>query len=241
LELALFFAFSEYLKYLSKTKMRGMRVFVLLYLILTLSTEVSNAQNDFVEGMLTYSVKITKNDAEQTKQNIKGFLYIKLKGYSLIKELQLESGFSNTMLYNSAKKLNYSFRKISTQGYAIQLNSNQLEQKLNNCKDLNIEELPSDTKTIKNFKTEKAKLYCNNNKPVIVYYTKEWNISNPYIFEDFPPFNYLPLAFEINKEDGSTFDFELKSIEAKPMDNSTFEIPQGYKVITQEEFRSWQH
>lgn len=218
-----------------------MKKSVLIFLVLVHSFLASNAQQSFIEGVLTYSVKITKNSAEQAKQKANGVLYIKLKGGSIIKELKLESGFNNTMLYNSSRKLNYSFRNIGNQGYAIQLNPNQLEQKLNDCKDLNVEVLPSDTRTIKNFKTEKAKLYCNNTKPIIVYYTKEWKINNQYLFENFPLFNYLPLAFEINEEDGSSFKFELKEIEAKPMDNSTFEVPQGFKVISQEEFKSWQH
>lgn len=76
---------------------------------------------------------------------------------------------------------------------------------------------------------------------MIVYYTKEWNIHNQQLFENFPSFAYLPLSFELKNEDGSVLHLELLKIEERPMDNSLFEIPKDYKIISDKEYRAWQH
>jgi hypothetical protein len=199
------------------------------------------AQKKFIEGDITYSLKIAQNQMDDGQQNVKGIFKIKIKGEKLLKEMILENGFNNTILYNGINNSYFSFRKVGNQSFAIQLNKDHFEKQRANCAQMNIEPLMGDIKTIKNFRTEKAKLLCNNQKPIIVQYTKDWSLNNTHLFDEFPQFQFLPLAFEIVKNDGSIFSFELINIEEKLMDNGEFEIPNGYKIITQEEFKSWQH
>lgn len=200
------------------------------------------AQNNFVEGEIIYSVIVRQANAESKGINKEGQLKIKLKAAAVVKELTLKGEeFANTILYSGIYRPNYSIRMINGKGFAVQLDTNLVNRKLANCQKLNIEPLLSDIKTIHNFNTEKATLSCNNAKPIILYFTKEWKINHPLLFEDFPSFTYLPLKFTINKEDGSTIQFELVSIESKPMDNRTFDVPNGYNIISQEEYQSWQH
>lgn len=213
----------------------------LLSMLLCMNSLCSLAQNNFIEGKIVYSVKIESVDPKQNKQFATGTLNLFLKGNVVLKELSLSSGFKNKMIFNASEKKAYSLRQIGEEKYALQLDAEQLKKKLEKCAQLNIQDYESDIKSIANFKTEKAKLTCNNNAPIVVYYTKEWLIANESLFEDFPTFNYLPLAYDIKNEDGSIFHFELQKIETAPMDNAAFKIPDGYKVITYEEYKSWRH
>jgi hypothetical protein len=201
----------------------------------------SAAQNSFIEGELTYTVSIESNNIELSKTKSFGTLTLMLKGNCVVKTLELNTGFKNTIIYNHQKKASCSLRNIGQEKVALLLEPDQLSKKQNRCSTLRVEELVTDIQTILNFKTERAKLHCNNLKPIIIYYTRDWLINSPYLFDEFSNFHYLPLSFDINNEDGSIIHFELKKIEAKPMDNSLFEVPKDYKVITSEEYNSWQH
>jgi hypothetical protein len=194
-------------------------------------------QKQFIEGEIVYNVTITAADAKDNKVNA-GTLTISIKANSVTKELNLQSGFRNTIIFNQSEKVAYSLREHEGIQYAIQLDPDQLKKKQEKCTQPERQELESDRKTTLGFATEKVKLTCNNTNPVVVYYTKAWRIGNPNIFQDFPFFDYLPLAYEIKNEDGNLFGFELQKIEAKPIDNRVFNVPPGYKKISQQEYKS---
>lgn len=200
----------------------------------------SSAQNSFIEGEIIYTVRIEAVNPKLEKQISTGELRIKLKGNSVIKELSLSSGFKNTMLFEKGKDA-YSIRKIAGEKFALQLDAEQIKKKQQKCVNFTTEEYTNDIKSIANFKTERAKLLCNDAPPMLIYYTKEWIINNEFLFENFPFFQFLPLAYDIKNDDGSLFHFELQKIEASPQDNSVFKIPDGYKIISYEEYKSWQH
>jgi hypothetical protein len=163
-------------------------------------------------------------------------LSIKQKGHAVLKELLLKNGFKSTKLFLGQAKPSYSFILIAEQNFALKSDEESLK-----CKDLTLETLPTDIKSIAGFKTERGKILCKDRKPIVLYYTQEWQTNNPLLFEEFSSFKALPLAFEINNEDGSLIRFELMKIESKPMENATFQIPNGYKTISQEEYKAWQH
>lgn len=212
-----------------------------LKILLLCSISLSSAaQKNFIEGSITYSVRIESTSPKQTKQMATGSLNLFLKGNVVVKELELSSGFRNTMIFNGNEKAAYALRTIGGEHYALQLDQAQQKKKQEKCAQLTTEDMPGDLKSIANFKAEKTSIKCNNMPPLVVYFTKDWRISNQDLFEDFPSFSYLPLAYDIKNEDGSIFHFELQKIEAKPMDNSSFKIPEEYKIIGYEEFKSWQ-
>lgn len=202
----------------------------------------ANAQKVFVEGELVYAITISQNNPEQkTPNNIQGLLSIKQKGNAVVKELVLKNGFTSTKLFLGQNKPSYSFVLIGEKNYALKIDGDNTNNSLLKCSQLTLEALPSDIKAIAGFKTERGKILCNDRKPIVLYYTKDWQINNPLLFEEFSSFQSLPLAFDINNEDGSLIHFELRSIESKPLDNATFQIPNGYKIISQEEYKAWQH
>lgn len=199
------------------------------------------AQKNFIEGTIVYKVKIEKPDPKLALQTSNGTLTLMLKGKVVVQTLSLQSGFKNTMIFNGNTKSVHSLRKIGNETYALQLDTNQVNKKYEKCSKLTLQDYESDIKSIGGFKTEKAKLICNNAAPLIVYYTKEWKIENEQLFEDFATFEYLPLSYDIKNDDGTMLHFELQSIEANPIDNNSLKIPDGYKVISYEQYKSWQH
>jgi hypothetical protein len=202
----------------------------------------ANAQKLFVEGELLYAITISQNHPEQkTPNNIQGTLSIKQKGHAVLKELLLKNGFKSTKLFLGQAKPSYSFVLIGEQNFALKSDEESLRNTLLKCKELTLEPLPTDIKSIAGFKTERGKILCNDRKPIVIHYTQEWQTNNPLLFEEFSSFKSLPLAFEINNEDGSLIRFELINIESKPMENVVFQIPSGYKIISQEEYKVWQH
>lgn len=192
-------------------------------------------QNQLTEGEIVYEVRITS--AKESSINT-GTLTILIKAANVTKELSLQSGFKNTIIFNQQEKAVYSLRKVDNVPYAIQLDPEQLKKKQEKCAQPERQELESDRKAILNFTAEKVKLNCRQTSPIFVYYTKTWIIDNPHLFPDLPSFNYLPLAYEVKNEDGSTLSFELKKVEAKPIDNRAFSVPQEYKKVSQQEYKN---
>lgn len=215
---------------------------VLSCFFLLLVFQKTKAQKVFVEGELFYAITISKSDPEQRTQNsIKGTLRVKQKGHAVLKELELKNGFKSTKLFMGLGKPSYSFVNIGDQNFALKNDFENVNRALSKCSQLSIENLPIEINAIAGFKTERGRMLCNDRKPIVIYYTKEWQINNPLLFEEFPSFQSLPLSFDVKNDDGSQIHFELINIESKPLDNSTFQIPNGYKTISQEEYKSWQH
>lgn len=218
--------------------------------ILTLSAvthlvayEYSRAQQTFVEGELKYRINIKQNNPEASKQELNGTLLIKLKSGAVLKELTLDNNTKTTQLILSAgrKKQSYSFVQVGDKNFAVQQDFKQLEQKIGRCKSFNLQELPIEAQSYGGFKTQRATISCNDQRPFTISYTKEWSINNPYIFEEFSSFTHLPLAYQINLDNGSQINCSFISIKSSPMNNSEFEVPKNYTIISQEELRSWQH
>jgi hypothetical protein len=200
------------------------------------------AQQSFVEGQLTYKVLIVPGDPSTGVKQVseEGTLVIRVKGNKVVKELQLQSGFTNTMVLDGAKSA-HSLRKIGNARYAIQLAPSEIEARRTRCKDMQVIDMPVELKTVASYNTVRAKVVCNDAGTHDVYYTKEWTINNPLLFEQFPNFGYLPLKYSIKNDKGATMTFTLEKAEAIPLDNAQFAVPQGYKVISSDEYRSWNH
>ncbi len=193
------------------------------------------AQQQFVEGIITYTLSI-----ESPTNTTKGTFIITIKGAQIVKELQLGKDFKNVLIFNMNKNTAYSLRKIEGKKYAIQLNAQELRKRQQACEKIVVEPLNSESKIIAGYKAESANVICGSRRSVI-YYSKDWTTDNDFLFEQFPAFQYMPLAYSIKNEDGSILHFEMKLIEARPIDNSTFQVPTDYKIISSNEYQQLIH
>jgi hypothetical protein len=197
------------------------------------------AQQQFTEGTILYHIRIDQAPGNTTTpgQLMEGDFQITLKGRQLIKELRLSSGFSNLLIFNMTDNTAYSLRRVQNRKYAIQLDAADLNRKQRACEKMVIQDLPADHKMIGGYKALRSNISCGKTDPIQLYYTKDWELAENNLFQYFPDFRYLPLAYDIKSEDGSVLHFELQRIESKPVDNGAFRIPSDYKVISNAEYQ----
>lgn len=218
------------------------KAFIFIFLFNLGSFLSSQAQKTFLEGEITYTVEIENKDPDNKDLSIaQGEYRILLKGNSILKILRLKSGFSNTILYQANQNKVYSLRTIGKEKVAIELNMRQVQDNLDRCNAMQFDSLGSNIETIGGFSTERAILKCNDRSPIQICFTRDWNIRNKMLFEEFPSLTYLPLQYAITMSNGSVVKYTFKNIQLKPLDNSLFDIPKGYKKISYEEFKTWQH
>jgi hypothetical protein len=203
-------------------------------LLLAFTGARAQAPQQFTEGSISYAVRIEQPG--QPAKPVTGVFNLILKDKQYIKELQLSSGFRNVIIFNTAENKAFSLRQVQEKKYAIQLDAEELKKK-QSCEPYTAEELSSDGRTIAGFSSQRRKVLCGKADPIILYYTRQWTMPAPDLFQYFPGFSYLPLSYDIRNEDGSLLHFELQKIEARPIDNGAFRIPADYKLISNEEYR----
>lgn len=200
------------------------------------------AQKQFIEGIIVYKIKISPSeDGSSTPLKIlNGTLTIKQKGCNVIKELEIENGNVNRQLFKCNFHTSYSFYKIGDKLVALQNDSQKLKNNISRGAQSNIKKVKSDKNNIGQFIASKAIISNKDEVGVIeVYYTKEWEITSPYLYEHFSSFKYLALSYSFKLPKGSKIYAELSEIKEIPMNSSDFDIPKGCKIISQEEYNSW--
>lgn len=208
-----------------------MKVSFFTFIVIVATNLSCLAQQQFTEGVITYTVTI-----ESPIGKTNGIFTITTKGTQIVKELQIGKDFKNVLIFNMDKNTAYSLRKVEGKKYAIQLNAQDLKKRQQTCEKIILEPLTAATKNIAGYETESANISCGTQRSV-VYYSKDWKIDNEYLFEQFPSFQYVPFSYSFKNEDGSILHFEMKSIEAKPIDNSSFRVPIDYKIISSVEYQ----
>lgn len=210
--------------------------FSLVFMLPLLAAFSAGAQQRFTEGTVSYLVRIEQKNAGQGSQAVTGTFQLTLKDKQYIQELRLSSGFRNLIIFNAADNAAYSLRRVQDKKYAIQLDAEELRKK-QSCTSFSMEDMPADGAIIAGFSSERKRIRCGKMEPIILYYSRQWEMPDPYLFQYFPGFSHLPLRYNIRNEDGSILHFELQKIEAKPIDNGAFRIPRDYKLISNEEYR----
>lgn len=221
--------------------MKAKRYFLILAAVWGISPCISYGQQNFTEGMISYAVRIEPAPGTDPKaeQVITGEFTITVKGNQYIRELQLSSGFRNRIIFNTDNNTAYSLRQVQNKKFAIQLNAAELLKKQQTCEQSRITAINCSEpgRVVAGYKVNCMQVACKDKMPMTLYYTKEWQLTSAYLFPDFPSFYNLPLAYDINNEDGSILHFELTKIEARPVDNGTFRVPADHRIISTEEYR----
>jgi len=195
------------------------------------------AQKSFTEGTLSYALTISPGTANTTDAPIDGQLQITIKEDKLSKELRIGSGMKNLFVVRTQENLAFSLLHTNNKKYAIEFNAAELKKRRQHCDKVKIEQQQEESRTIAGFKVSKATVRCGQDA-LTVYYTREWKISNDFIFEELPGFEYLPLSFDItDPASGRLLHYELKTCTPEPIDESTFRIPRDHKIITEKEYQ----
>lgn len=203
-----------------------------LIISLICSTEL-RAQTLFSEGILTYRVTITPPQNAENFNRHSGTYVIMIKGRGLRKELQMENGFGNVMLY--LPKKTYALREVGDKYIAIEISQEKQNEKNAEYQGFTLEK-GKGKKNIAGFEGEKGKVKYKNGNTADIIYSTETAIAD-FVFDRFPGIKMLPLDFDVTNDDGSVMHFTLTTAEQKTLEHSLFALPPDSRIMTPEEYQ----
>ncbi len=196
------------------------------------STEL-RAQTIFTEGVLTYRVTITPPQNAENFNRYSGTYIIMVKGRGLRKELQMENGFGNVMLF-LPKKI-YALRHVGDKYIAIEIPQDKQNEKNAEYQGFTLEKSKG-KKNIAGFEGEKGRVKYKNGNTADIIYSTDTEIAD-FVFDRFPGIKMLPLDFDVTNDDGSVMHFTLTKAEQKTLEHSLFALPPDSRIMTPEEYQ----
>ncbi len=205
-------------------------IFLILFLI---SAITCLAQKPFTEGTVIYNVTL----ASPSKQTFSGTYTFFIKGNQIRKEIKLNNGYQDVVLLNCGTNKVYSLQNKNGKKYAIELSMQELQQRQAKFDGFKMANETNDTKKIAGYSVYKANVNYTDGSTPVVYYTKDWQPTQPITFERFPNAKFLPVRFSYTDEHGMAMTFEAQVIDLEPIENSRFRIPADYKMISYKEYK----
>ena len=186
-----------------------------------------------MEGVIVYKVTLESAD----HQLFKGVYTFTIKGPEIKKELKLNNGYQDVVILNCAKGTVYSLQSKYGHKYAIQLDMKDLTRQQEKYAGFSMGNEQENSRKIAGFAAWKGNISYKDGSNAEIYYTREWSPSQSITFERFPNPKFLPLTFNYTDEHGMTMRFDAEIIEAGAVENSAFQIPHDYKMISYKEYK----
>ena len=212
--------------------MADIRILVLFPAFLLAVAPTAKAQSPFVEGKITYAVKLTTADQKEYEGTYK----YTLKGGNLKKELSLAI-YQETFLINTSAGTAYALKTSHGRKYAIQVDIEDLKKEQLRYDGFTFNTKGGKGKSIAGLNSKDGEIVYMDGSRVNILYSDQWYPNIPLTFERFPDVKILPLVFYYKDPNGVTMKFEAKEVSAVPVENSEFSIPTDYKVISSEEYK----
>lgn len=206
--------------------------YILSFLIASLNAV---AQRPFAEGKIEYSIAIDPPANQEGIVQYKGNYVIITKGQLVKETLELENGYTTTLLYNYKDSTVYSLKKLGSKNFAIQLDMKTLQNRRRKYEGYTIKDLKGTKEIAGTTVNEMIVTYKNGNTSTIAY-SKDWT-PGQIVFDNYPGIGFLLFSFTNYNDDGTAIHFVAKSISAEPMENAVFRIPSGYKIISNAEYQ----
>lgn len=218
--------------------MRYHKFLLLLLLMSALAPAAAEAQKLFVEGVSVYSISMgtTAGGVDMTKRA--GTFIVTVKGKMIRKELKLDNGYENTIIYNGNSHTGYSLRNLPDGNkYALPLTDADIAAIQAPYKDFTMQS-ESTTMSLAGYTAVKAKLTYKDGHSDEIYYTNEWTPSEPFTFDRYPGIKYYPLSFRYYNGEGMVMIFQATKLSEEPVESSLFRLPAGYRIISKEEYKA---
>ncbi len=161
------------------------------------------------------------------------------KGEKSRMEMSMGFGMSTTTISNSKTGYTVSLMNILGAKYAIEASDkdadNETEDLLKNTK----VEVTNETKIIAGYNCKKAIIYLTDPKSkevtqLEVWFTKELDVNNVYVKGPFQKIEGAMLEFSLEQQ-GMNMNFQANLVSKESVDVKLFEVPDGYKKMTQQE------
>ncbi|MFA6058063.1 MAG: hypothetical protein WC756_07680 [Taibaiella sp.] len=201
---------------------------------------ISEAQQKFTEGIITYNITIsgkvpTAANEPALTETKSGTMTISIKGDNIREDIKLEDGYIHSQISNYATGKEIILQAINTIHYAIEINLKD-QRKKNTAYYGAEQQTGKGRRNIAGFDAPESIWKYKNGTSLTLYYINAYELDHPEIFDQFPELKGIPAMYDIPMSNGFTTHFELKSIQAEPVDNVTFRVPEGYRIISRKEY-----
>ncbi len=188
------------------------------------------------EGTITYGVSVESEELKpEYKARVPNELKMTFKGTK--SRVEQISPAGSTIILADAETMESTilFNHIMVKKMAVKSSKEDMEKALTELPEMKINIL-DETKEIIGYKCKKAEIVQGENT-LIVYYTDALEVSNPNWSNQFKDIKGVMLEYT-QFTGGMTMKYTAKSVEKQNVNDSVFTIPDDYKVMTNEEFRS---
>lgn len=216
-----------------------LRNLISLLLIILPATSIV-AQEKLSEGVLTYHITITgkvptpANEPALTETK-SGTLTIYLKEDNVRQDISLEDGYRYSRISNYTTDKDIILQTINTVKYAIEVSMKESRKKNSAFMDAVLKK-GKGKKDIAGYTATEAVLQYKDGSEFPLYYTEQYELNHPELFEHAPQLKGLPVLYDIRMSNGFTTHFELKTINLQPVANAAFRVPEGYRIISRKEY-----
>jgi hypothetical protein len=199
--------------------------FILLFALLKLDV---SAQKIFSEGVIKYDVYV--NGGNQPE----GLFVLTVKNGHTKRELAMNSGYNNIIIHNQKTGTTTSLNMDVETKYALEMTAAEVQAK--NKRFDNAKFFPLDEKKkIAGYSSVASKVQYTNQEEATFYYTADLLPPNETFNTMFPGLQGIPLEYEVKSGATSNIKFIATVLEIKSIDTKVFDIPTGYKIVTQDE------
>lgn len=186
------------------------------------------------EGSIEYDASVVDPNSPMADM-APSSMTIKFKNNMSCVEMNAGMGlFSTAFITNPETKTLIQLVRLMNKKFSLVQNEEQLKKE-NEL--FNLEIIPTkQTKLIAGYKCKKAVAhYKGGNSPDFdIYYTQDLNIKNPNFANPYSMIDGVLMEYQMKKF-GVEMKFTAKSVLKGDIDDSTFNLPQDYKAITNKE------
>lgn len=187
------------------------------------------------EGIIEYDAEVLdKNNPMADLAPDK--MIVKFKDNKSSVDLSAGMGlFSTTFISDPDTKTMLQLVKLLNKKFAYIMDSTAVKKEIDSAGVITIEKT-SETKTIAKFKCKKARVTFpgNTHPPYDVWYTNEINIQDPNWSNPYKEIDGVLMEYQMNRY-GLAMKFTAKNVTKADVDDTSFELPDEYKLISKEE------
>jgi GLPGLI family protein len=211
---------------------------VFLSLLCFLSLNISVFSQAF-EGKIVYKINIKGEFSPQEKMMLPSEAIVYSKGEKSRMEMSMGFGMNTTTITNAKLGTSVSLMNILGSKYAIESNGKEVDAESEEyLKNMRVENT-SETKTIAGYNCKKAIIHIKDPQAkspsqMEVWFTKELAMDNVHVKGPFQKIEGAMLEFNLEQQ-GMNMNFQAQNVSKENVDNKLFEVPDGYKKMTQQE------
>jgi hypothetical protein len=206
----------------------------LFFVLSSLVMSISATAQDF-EGKVLFEISLGKDVDPQVQQMMpkESVMYVK-DGKTRV-EMTMGMGMKNITISDSKEKKAIVLMDMMGQKYAIKKDLSDDEKGTDETKVT----VTKETKTIAGYKVTKAiiEMPVKDQKETTkmdVWFTKDLALKSSYVAGASGKIDGAVLEYSVNQK-GISMKFTAKQVTKESVENAKFEVPEGYKVTTQEE------